>query len=417
MTSGVFASVLISSITIDRAKRQRRTLDGIPELAKSIATTGLINPPVVSKNGDLVAGERRLEACRSLGWTSIPVQWAEDLSEPELHLIELEENTRRMDLPWQDQCRAVQEYHRLRKAEPNWNQNRTAEALNLSPQSISHFLSVAEQMENGNARIINAPKFLTAQHMVSREADRKRTSIISKIEGKQDDVPIACADFLDWSESYTGEPFNFLHCDFPYGIGANNIDQGVSVQEHGSYSDKFSDYESLLSILYSHQNKLVAESAHIMFWFSMDYYEWTRNELERMGWTINPFPLIWHKSDNTGLLPDPARGPRRIYETCFFGSRGDRKIVRPVSNLFSAPVVKEHHMSEKNLSMLTYLMGMFVDEYTSILDPTCGSGNACIAAKKNGASRILGLERDSTFAERAQAIYRSAILGDGESNG
>lgn len=419
MTSGTFASVLVSEITIDRSKRQRRELTGIDELAKSIATTGLINPPVITKEGILVAGERRLEACKSLGWTSIPVQWAEDLSEHELHLIELEENVRRQDLSWQDQCRAVQEYHRLRTmAEPNtWNQNRTAEALNMAANSISQILSVANEMENGNSRIADAPKFSTARNIVQRDLDRKRTSIISKLEGKKEDVPIQCADFLDWSASYTGEPFNFLHCDFPYGVGANEIDQGASVQEHGSYEDTFNHYEKLLDGLERCTGKLVAKSAHIMFWFSMDYYGYTRDALEDMGWRVNPFPLIWHKSDNTGLLPDPARGPRRIYETCLFGSRGDRKIVKPISNLFSAPVVKEHHMSEKNLSMLTYFMGMFVDGYSSVLDPTCGSANSIIAAKRLSAARSLGLERDPTFADRARSNYRSAILGDGESNG
>jgi DNA modification methylase len=142
-----------------------------------------------------------------------------------------------------------------------------------------------------------------------------------------------------------------------------------------------------------------------MFWFSMDYYQETITQLEAMGWWVNPFPLIWHKSDNMGILPDPTRGPRRIYETCLIASRGDRKIVRAVSNVVSHPTTKTIHMSEKPIGMLTKFMEMFVDEHTALLDPTCGSGNAIRAAEARGAHAVLGLERDTEFFNRAKEAY------------
>src|SRR5437667_7760504 len=104
MTSGNFRTIPTSSIIIQRSDRQRRELTAIDELAESIQRIGLINPPVVTADGVLVAGERRLTACRALGWTSIPVQFVEELSDYELQTIELEENVKRVDLPWQDQC-------------------------------------------------------------------------------------------------------------------------------------------------------------------------------------------------------------------------------------------------------------------------------------------------------------------------
>src|SRR6202035_1926925 len=42
-------------------------------LADSIGEVGLLHPVVVTLEGRLIAGQRRLEACRSLGWTEIPV--------------------------------------------------------------------------------------------------------------------------------------------------------------------------------------------------------------------------------------------------------------------------------------------------------------------------------------------------------
>jgi N6-adenosine-specific RNA methylase IME4 len=66
-------------------------LDG---LARNISEIGLLHPVVVKPDGALIAGERRLAACESLGWTKVPV-----------HLVdidaivrgELAENTYRKD--------------------------------------------------------------------------------------------------------------------------------------------------------------------------------------------------------------------------------------------------------------------------------------------------------------------------------
>jgi ParB family chromosome partitioning protein len=42
-------------------------------LAASIEEVGLLHPIAVRADGRLIAGERRLAACKKLGWTSVPV--------------------------------------------------------------------------------------------------------------------------------------------------------------------------------------------------------------------------------------------------------------------------------------------------------------------------------------------------------
>ena len=86
-------------------------------------------------------------------------------------------------------------------------------------------------------------------------------------------------------------------------------------------------------------------------------------------------------------------------------SRGDRPIVRSVSNVFSGPTSKRIHMSEKPINMLTKFMEMFVDENTVMLDPTCGSGNAVRAAANRGAASVLGLEKIEEFYNAAKGVY------------
>src|SRR5215469_6512578 len=130
MTSGQFHSVLLDSIIINREERHRSVLTGIDELALSIKNRSLIHPPVITREHVLVVGERRVLACRQLGWTHIPIQWVDELSEDELKAIEYEENVKRQDLKWQDKMKAIRGYHDIKlNSDPTWTQDQTAEAL------------------------------------------------------------------------------------------------------------------------------------------------------------------------------------------------------------------------------------------------------------------------------------------------
>jgi ParB family chromosome partitioning protein len=64
----------ISAIRV--GERVRREMGDIDALARSIDALGLLQPVVITQDCELIAGERRLRACQSLGWTDIPVRVA-----------------------------------------------------------------------------------------------------------------------------------------------------------------------------------------------------------------------------------------------------------------------------------------------------------------------------------------------------
>lgn len=412
MTSGKFASYPIDQITVNREERQRKELVGIPELAESIKRTGLIHPPTITKEGELKTGERRWEACKFLGWTHIPVQFLEDMNEEDLQLLELEENVRRVDLTWQDQCIAVEKYHGLRaKQDDKWSTSKTAAALGFSYRDTLARRDVAKEIELGNAKVMDAPRYSIAKGIINREGERKKTSSLAAVEAVETgkvavikSAPILNTDFNEWAPAYTGTKFNFIHCDFPYGIKANKHHQGAAAS-FGGYEDDEDVYWQLLDTLAAAMENVVAPNAHLMFWFSMEFYQPTVDKLTAMGWSVNKFPLIWYKTDNMGILPDPSRGPRRIYETALMASRDDRKIIRAISNVVAGPTTKTIHMSEKPIQVLSKFFEMFVDEYTVMLDPTAGSANAVKVAEKMKANTVLGLEQDVEFFNRAKEAY------------
>lgn len=408
--SGDTAVVNISDIIIERDSRVRKSLDEkrLSDLADSIRRLGLIHFPVLRRDMVLIAGETRIEACRLLGWDKITVQWSDTLTEHEHLELELEENIKRTDLPWQDQCDAMKRYHELKlQTEASWSMERTAESIGVSLGTVSSYLQVAKEIAAGNERVTAAPRLSTAKGIVRRKLERAASDELHAITEIAAPVsPILNADFSEWVQTYEGPPFTFLHCDFPYGINVDKHKQSAG-SRFGSYEDSFEIYTKLLDVLDEHKNKLLGDSAHILFWFSMKHYQYTLERLQKNFW-VDPYPLVWHKSDNKGTLPDPERGPRRSYEVAFLCSHGDRKIIAPVSNVNSCPTsVTTGHATEKPEQMLHHFFRMIVDTNTRILDPTCGSGSALRAARTLGAKSILGLEINPEFALNAQRSWRA----------
>lgn len=440
MLSGSFRSYRIADITI-APDRQRRELTGIEELADSIRKIGLIHPVILNPEGVLVAGERRLRAHEHMGLTHILVQFTNELAKDELEAIELEENIKRKSLAWKEEVAAVSRIHTLRVAQDReWTADDTAELLSVSPSFVSKYLKVNEYILKGEELVVNSDNLVTAYNICLRKDQRAEEATNNEIdsaiddilakpmsvnpvpkraegsdklpmpEPKQKPVPYLLADFREWAKQpYTGQKLNFLHCDFPYGINYDKHNGGATGLL-GKYADTPELYLECLRALKTIMTDRVADSAHLMFWLSArhEIVHQSRLALEEMGWKINPVPLIWHRSDNSGILPDPQRGPRQVYEVCLFGSRGDRKIVQAVSNLYAHPKTKEVHASEKPIAMLQHFFRMFVDESTVMLDPTMGSGNSVLAAEEAGAKSVLGLEALPEIYENACA-YRERV--------
>jgi ParB/RepB/Spo0J family partition protein len=57
--------------------RYRKALGDIESLAASIKELGLLHLIVVRPDGRLIAGERRLPACKRLGWKTVPVTYVD----------------------------------------------------------------------------------------------------------------------------------------------------------------------------------------------------------------------------------------------------------------------------------------------------------------------------------------------------
>lgn len=66
-------------------------------------------------------------------------------------------------------------------------------------------------------------------------------------------------------------------------------------------------------------------------------------------------------------------------------------------------------MSEKPQAVLRHFFRMLVDNHSSVLDPTAGSGSAIRAAVATGANRYLGIELNKEFADYADELLREQL--------
>ncbi|MBT3275018.1 MAG: ParB N-terminal domain-containing protein [Spirochaetales bacterium] len=94
--------------------RIRRNLGDIGALMESMKKFGLLNPIVINSSKELIAGHRRLESARRLGWTSIEVVVLEKESEIDKLELEIEENVQRKSLTPDELADAYERLERLR---------------------------------------------------------------------------------------------------------------------------------------------------------------------------------------------------------------------------------------------------------------------------------------------------------------
>lgn len=106
--------MLVDINQIQVNKRVRKDLGDLTPLMDSLKRYGLLNPITITKDYKLIAGQRRLESARQLGWTTIDAVVV-DIKDPVARLeIELEENTQRSNFTELELLEGYKQLEKLR---------------------------------------------------------------------------------------------------------------------------------------------------------------------------------------------------------------------------------------------------------------------------------------------------------------
>ncbi len=179
----------VQSIGIERIQtnpyqpRSEFDSEGLDELAQSISEHGILHPVIVREfedNYQLIVGERRLRACKLLGWTSVPaiIKQVTDKASAELALIE---NLQRRDLHFFEEAEG---YYRLLE-EFELKQEELAKKLGKSQSSIANRLRLLKLSTVERAAI--SEHSLSARHaraLLKVDSQEERLALIKEIADK-----------------------------------------------------------------------------------------------------------------------------------------------------------------------------------------------------------------------------------------
>ncbi len=102
----------ISSIKVKKRIREKNV--SIQPLVESIQKYGLLEPIVIDQNNRLIAGFRRLEACKQLGYKTILANVVDVDDVEKFLLLELEENICRFQFSEEELLKAKKKLNKIR---------------------------------------------------------------------------------------------------------------------------------------------------------------------------------------------------------------------------------------------------------------------------------------------------------------
>jgi len=413
-------------------RRFRKDFGDIPELAQSIKKRGQIHPIVVTKTDEgylLVAGERRLRAC-IFGQMTIDAILKEELTDFQAKILELEENTRRKDIDWEEQCEAVRQIHELmikekghsyKDEDGGWNLKKTANYLGISIGTAQQDVSLAQRLQDHpelRAKVqrlnkVSARKYVkqVLEARVLEKSLEKRGIDIGDIKLTN----INCIEGIKQLES------NSIHClitDPPFALdkivkigGGDNKGKDAAPLQYNVTETNVSDeltlwntYENLIPEL----KRVLVDGAHFYIFLGFGWYCRLVEMLRKNGFIVDDQPLIWNKCRTT----IPARGAHYMssYEAILFGHKPpqDRVLFRSKPNVLSIPALPTNnrvHPMQKPFELLKIFIENSSSPGETVLDCFAGSGSTLLAAHQLQRNSV-GFELDKGNYLRAMEWFR-----------
>jgi ParB/RepB/Spo0J family partition protein len=146
------AAMIVPISIIKVEKNIRKQLDNLDELAESIKKYGILQPLIVAKGFRLIAGHRRLAACKLAGISQVPVRFTKDLAPENEPVLRLIENIQREDLSGLEEIECVASLLPIFEG----NKAALAKALNKSRTYVSQACSAYETIKGLDRSMSNA---------------------------------------------------------------------------------------------------------------------------------------------------------------------------------------------------------------------------------------------------------------------
>jgi len=332
---------------ISIGERYRKDLGDIGGLAKSIQEIGLLHPVVVTSDGQLVAGQRRLAAARQLGWEEIPARVVDLQS---IVRGEYDENAIRKDfLPSEAFAigRVLEPLERMAALErqqehggtaPGVNKNTSGNLPEVSGQSRD---AVASKVGMGSKSYEKLK-----QVMIAAEEEPEKFADLAKEMDRTGKIDGAYKKFKhiktqevkkEKASSLPQGTYNVIYADPPWQY--NN-----SIGKWGPANSHYSTMPTADICALSEKIKLsIAENAVLFLWATNPFLEDALQVIDSWGFEYKT-NIVWVKTE----LQKPGSGfyVRGRHELLLIATKGsftplDQNISPPIGSVIESPV-QEH---------------------------------------------------------------------------
>lgn len=399
----------ITSIIV--GDRFRQDFGDIAGLAASIEKHGLVHAISIDEEYKLIAGERRFKAHTLLGKSTIRCRILAGLSEIQKKEIEIEENLQRKSFTWQEDVRGKEIIHNLKQAiygkgtqghkSKGWTITDTAQALGESIGTVSMDVQLAEGLRlypQLNKETKKTVAFKKYKGFVERDLRRKLAEVTAGDATSVSEL-LLCGDCITLIDTIASESVDLVVTDPPYGI---NLDKRACyVDRVDVYSDVPQEVDDNIDLLVRSLYRVMKPDSHLYLFFPITKFQWTKDILEKVGFTVCEWPLIWDKQTFT-YVPG-TKWPALSYESIIFAIKGDKKLTNPIMASFQVDKMSSTykiHPVERPLQLLRIFIEASSEKGDLVFDPFAGSASTLIAALELG-RRCLGIEKDIVYHQKA----------------
>ena len=407
---------------IEMEDRFRKDFGDIEQLAKSIDEYGLIQPPVVTDDDVLVAGERRLRACKKLGWEEVEVRRISELPELQRREIELEENVIRKQFTWQEEVRAKEQIHLIKQIqhgesvkghEGGWGEKETAGILDESTGGVHGDLKLARALKEYPELVEEDTKH-EAHKKLNKILQEKTFEEQAEIVGERaegDLYEIYNENCITWMQEQEDESFDVAIVDPPWGIEMDTK-SAMSRRRDLEYEDSLEQSYLVTCQALIELERILKEHSHLYLYFGITNYALIRETLEDTGFEYDPIPLIWNKDHGSSAAK--GRTYPNAYESVFFCYKGKRDIRTGRHNVFSKkkpPNNKRIHSAQKSIELQQEFIENSAEPGQRVIVPFAGSGSAVVASIK-AKCEVVGLENDKMNFTKMDEFIKARLTAD-----
>lgn len=428
--------------------RSRTDLGDIDGLARSIKTYGLIQPIVVNQDKRLIAGGRRLAACRLLGLDRADVVYRDTLSEDELKELELEENVRRKDMDWKERACSVADIHRLKArnsalaGEP-WGFEQTGEMLGRARSHIWYCLTAADAIRAKDPEVLKCTGLAEFIKLLMERREREALQKLAqqtapvitrptetnevagvKFESVSTESIVNVSSFILFGDSLTllrsmpRESVDHILTDPPYGIDMANLEQentGMDIstvlEEHAVDSNL-----KLLRDFIPLSFDILRPNGFCVLWCDTVHFSDLMRLAQYSGYAAQRWPLVWCKPQ--AMNQAASYNFTKATEIALVLRKPGATLLTPqASNWWQGtfePGEKEtyHHPFAKPRALWKWIASAFVLRGQTVLDPFAGGGSCPLAMIEDG-NKPIAIECSQThypvLLENVKAKYTSML--------